>query len=384
MATADFAEQSQLIGSIYDCALDPALWSPTLQKICAALDGHSAGVVVLDFMGTGDRLVRDWGPTTTWAERIGTVLDSVKQIHRQFLGMTGPRLEEPIILPRDLASQVNVFTTPFYKEWAEPQSIHQVMEAVALSETTRLGLLCVTRQVDHGYFTDEHAALLRHLAPHIRRAITISDLLDLRTVERQAFAAVIDSLPTGVCIVGEGGEILHANAAAKSMLQSKGPIRSEDGRLRGLQKEGTAELMSAIETARENEAGIGSHGIGVPLRHPDGRPSVAHILPLATGDLRTRLVPQALAAVFVNGDGPASFGNLEAVGRSFGYTAAETRIAGLILAGKTLADAAAELSVGESTAKTHLQHVFSKSGVSRQVDLVSLLNRLVPVARRPN
>lgn len=142
MATADFTEQSQLIGSIYDCALDPTLWPPTLQKICEAFEGHSAGVVLLDFMGSRDRLVRDWGPTTTWAERIVSVLDSIKLIHRQFLGMTGPRLEEPIVLPRDLAPHINVFTTPFYKEWAEPQRIHQVMESVALSEPTRLGLLC--------------------------------------------------------------------------------------------------------------------------------------------------------------------------------------------------------------------------------------------------
>ena len=384
MATADFTEQSQLIGSIYDCALDPTLWPPTLQKICEAFESHSAGVVLLDFMGSRDRLVRDWGPTTTWAERIVSVLDSIKLIHRQFLGMTGPRLEEPIVLPRDLAPHINVFTTPFYKEWAEPQRIHQVMESVALSEPTRLGLLCMTRQSDRGYFTDDHVAMLRHLAPHIRRAITISDLLDLRTVERQAFAAVIDSLPTGICIVGEGGEILHANATAKSMLQSKGPIRSEAGRLRGLQQDETTELMSAIETARDNEAEIGAHGIGVPLHHPNGRSSVAHVLPLTAGTIRTRLVPQALAAVFVNDDGPVSFGNLDAVGRCFGFTPAETRLAALVLAGKTLADAASELSIAETTAKTHLQHVFMKCGVSRQVELVSLLNRLIPVARRPN
>ena len=383
MVSSNFAEQSQLIGSIYDCALDPDLWSPTLAKICAVFDGHSAGVVLLDFLGTGDRLVRDWGPTTTWAERMAGVFDSVKHIHRQFLGMTGERLDEPIVLPRDLAPQVNVFTTPFYKQWAEPQQIHQVMEAVALSEPTRLGLLCITRQNSMGYFTDAHIALLRHLAPHIRRAITISDLLDLRTVERQAFAAVIDSLPTGICIVGAEGELLHVNTAAKDMLREKTPIRSDDGRLRGLRKHETAELMVAITTAQENEADIGAHGMGVALRHPDGRPAVAHVLPLARGNIRTRLVPQALAAVFVSADGPISFGSLETVARSFGFTMSEARLTRLLLIGKTVAEAAAELGVTVGTAKTHLKHVFYKTGVSRQVDLISLLNRLIPVARRP-
>ena len=54
---------------------------------------------------------------------MGGVLDFVKRIHRQFLGMRGARLDEPIVLPRDLAPQVNVFSTPFYKDWAQPQEL---------------------------------------------------------------------------------------------------------------------------------------------------------------------------------------------------------------------------------------------------------------------
>jgi DNA-binding CsgD family transcriptional regulator/PAS domain-containing protein len=383
VASSQLAEQSALIGSIYDCALKPDLWPATLQRVCAALGGYSAGIVVLDFQGTGDRLVRDWGPTTTWAERMAGVLDSVKRIHRQFLGISGARLDEPIVLPRDLAPQVNVFTTQFYQEWAAPQRIHQVMETVALSETTRLGLLCVTRQDHMGFFTEDDIALLSQLAPHVRRAITISDLLDLRAVERQAFSAVIDSIATGICIVGADGEILHSNTAAKAMLDKKTPIRSENGHLRGTDKAATAELLAGVAAAQEEESDMGSNGIGVPLRGgTGGGHSVAHILPLARGDFRTRLVPQALAAVFINEDGPASFVNLDAIARSFEFTRSETRLAHELLKGRTLAEAAAELDISESTVKTHLQNVFLKSGTSRQVDLITLLHRLLPVARR--
>jgi hypothetical protein len=41
------------------------------------------------------------------------------------------------------------------------------------------------------------------------------------------------------------------------------------------------------------------------------------------------------------------------------------------------------LGVGESTVKTHLQNVCGKTGTARQVDLITLLHRLLPVARRP-
>jgi len=381
MSQAGADQQSALIGSIYDCALNPDLWPSTLRRVCDVLGGHSAGIVVLDFKGDEDRLVRDWGPTTIWAERMGGVLESVKRIHRQFLGISGSRLNEPIVLPRDLAPQVNVFTTPFYNEWAAPQRIHQVMETIALSETTRLGLFCITRQDHMGFFSDDEISLLRHLAPHIRRAITISDLLDLKTVERQAFASVIDSIPNGICIVGHNGEILHANVAAKGMLEKRTPIRSDGGHLRGVESSVTTELLEAIGSAQQKEGGIGSNGIAVPLRATQGPTSIAHVLPLAHGNIRTRLVPQALAAVFVNNDGPASFENLDGIARAFEFTPAETRLASELLRGHPIGEAAVELGISESTAKTHLQNLFSKAGVSRQVDLVALLLRLIPPAR---
>ena len=376
-------QQSDLIGSIYDCALNPAFWSETLERLCAAMGGHSAGIVLLDYNGANDRLVRDWGPTAIWGDRIAEVMGSVKRIHRQFLGLTGPRLDDPILLPRDLAPQIDVFSSPFYLYWAAPQGIHQVAEAVALSEPTRLGLFCITRRMDRGQFSHDELDLLHRLAPHIRRAITISDLLDLRAVERQAFASVIDTIATAICIVGQSGNILHVNPAAREMLDGQGPIRSEGGQLKGTDAAATGALLAAIAKARENCHDVGTTGIGVPLKSKDGKHAVAHVLPLAGGDLKTRLVPDALAAVFIRADEPAPFADVEAIGQSFGFTPTETRLVKGLLGGNPMTDVAERLGIGAATAKTHLQNVFEKCNVSRQVDLLALIGRLTPIARIP-
>lgn len=55
----DFDFENELIGSIYDCALNPSSWTA----------GHSAGIVLLDYSGVNDRLVRDWGPTKVWGDQ---------------------------------------------------------------------------------------------------------------------------------------------------------------------------------------------------------------------------------------------------------------------------------------------------------------------------
>lgn len=59
-----------------------------------------------------------------------------------------------------------------------------------------------------------------------------------------------------------------------------------------------------------------------------------------------------------------------------GLTAAETRLASQIIAGKSLKCASSELSLSEESARTYLKRVFSKLGVSRQAELVSTVAKL--------
>jgi DNA-binding CsgD family transcriptional regulator len=63
---------------------------------------------------------------------------------------------------------------------------------------------------------------------------------------------------------------------------------------------------------------------------------------------------------------------------AFELTRAETRVLANLLAGRTLVESAATLRIAASTAKTHLDSIFSKTGVSRQADLVRLGTGFVP------
>jgi len=76
---------------------------------------------------------------------------------------------------------------------------------------------------------------------------------------------------------------------------------------------------------------------------------------------------------------PADIGT---VARIYGLTPAETRVLQHLMAGASLAEAATALGVSETTAKTHRDHIFLKTGVSRRTDLFALIARLVPPIRR--
>ena len=92
-------------------------------------------------------------------------------------------------------------------------------------------------------------------------------------------------------------------------------------------------------------------------------------------------MPQALAAVFINGAGEQPFDDLDAVARAFGMTPAETALVAQLLQGQSLVDAADALEIEGSTAKSQLSSVFGRVGLSRQIDLLALIRRLLPPVR---
>ena len=195
-----------------------------------------------------------------------------------------------------------------------------------------------------------------------------------------ALGTTLDSLAAGVVIVADRAQILHANEAAKRMLDIRSPILSLGGCLAGLQAETTRELRNAIAASASACSSIGAAGIGVPLVEKDMSAATAHVLPLGRG---RSLAPAsgASAAVFVTRveSPPVDVG---IVSRIFGFTPAETRLLKQLMVGASLNEAAAALGISVATAKTHRNHIFMKAGVSRRTDLLALIGRLLPPIRR--
>jgi DNA-binding CsgD family transcriptional regulator len=137
-----------------------------------------------------------------------------------------------------------------------------------------------------------------------------------------------------------------------------------------------SELRSALALAAGNEVGIGKTGLAIRLTDPDAPPVFAHVLPLTASDFRTRLQPAAVAAVFIGAPPDAQHG-ADAVAAAFGLTLAETKVLASLLAGRTLNETAATLGITRPTAKTYLEHIFLKTGVTRQAELMRLWTGLI-------
>jgi DNA-binding CsgD family transcriptional regulator len=194
----------------------------------------------------------------------------------------------------------------------------------------------------------------------------------------EALVRTLDSIDLGVMLVADEARILHVNRTAQDMLEAKSPIADIRGKLCALQAERTKELHRAIALVGQHTCQV--PWVGVPLLDKNFVLAMAHVLPLASSRTCARDSHRPVA-VFVT---PASTAaaEIDAVARAFRLTPAEARLLEHLLSGASLTEAAAALGVAEATARTHRNHIFIKTGVSRRSDLLVLVARLVPPLRR--
>lgn len=376
MQQASVEQFSDLIGTIYDCVIAPERWTEVLDVICTefgfatgalsvasltnmkavvnAVSGSDLTQMAQNAIGYGADIIELWGGT--------------ERIQQYPLG-------EPIVQSQAVRQDI-ISGNRYYREWALPKGLFDAVALGLVRDRTMVGNAIFSQHESAGPIDDAQVGGLRLLAPHIRRAVTISNFFDMKAVEAATFAATVETLTVGVVLADEDSKIVHSNAAATAMLAAGDPIVVRQGRIAVQSGTTTSTLQSAVAQAAKDEATLGQKGIGIPIPRPGGDPLVIHVLPLRRSHMRSGLIQRAAAAVFVaSASGPPRLPH-DALNQLYDLTPAEIRIFELICDGHTRDAISAQLGVSVSTVKSHLLHVFEKTGCRRQVDLVRLAKSL--------
>lgn len=378
MDAVGLTEMSELIGRIYDCAIEPNRWPRTMAEICRATNCAAACIAMVDMVHSRHKFFQLWNIAPEWAARQEQYYSEQTLLFRHSRNIRAQSFDTPLVLSRDVPRHVYEGTR-YYNEWVLAQGFQDSLGTVVLYEPSRIFIFATQRSAELGDASDRDIEVFSLLSPHIRRAVTISDVLGLKNLEIDALSTTLDELDAGVVIVGNNRNILHANAAARKMFVAGRPVRSVNERLAAADRRAEQQLSQALALAQGEEGEIGAAGIGVALG-TTAEPAVAHVLPLAHGEVRPRLLPKAAAAaVFIARElSGRQSPDISGIAKNFGLTPAQERLLVHLANGASLAAACSALSISRTTGKTHLAHIFSKTGTSRQSALVALVNRLVP------
>jgi DNA-binding CsgD family transcriptional regulator len=185
----------------------------------------------------------------------------------------------------------------------------------------------------------------------------------------------LDRISLGIILVHGVGPVLFANATARPILEEGDGLLVREGGLSASCQEGDAELRRLLGTAtlaRGNSRGGHRGGAMRIHRAPPKRPLSILVVPVA--DPMGRIFDSAgVAAVFVGDPDRAIEAPPEVLGRWYGLTPAESRLAQLLVQGMSLPMAARRLQISTHTARSQSKAIFEKTGARRQCEFVRLL-----------
>lgn len=364
------AQLFELIGEIYDAALDLTLWHDVVGKAGRFVGGRAAAIFSKSpIAGTGN-VYYDSGIDPYYRD---LYFEKYVKLDPSTTGHYFADIGQPIATA-DLMPYDEFLETQFYKEWVQPQGLVDFVSAVLDKSVTSAALFGVFRSERDGVVDDEARRRMRRIVPHIRRAVLVGRLIDLKSAEAATFADTLDGLSAGICLVDASGRVVHANAACYVILDAGDPFCVTGGRLVARDAEVDQTLQALFAAAGDGDVAIGTQGIALPLTGEDGARYIAHVLPLTSGARRlTGFAYTAVAAVFIRKAALESPAPPEVIARTYKLTPTELRVLLAIVEVGGVPEVATALGVAETTVKTHLGRLFVKTGAARQADLVKIV-----------
>ena len=369
--TSESEALSALIGDIYDASLDPTLWVTALERSCAFVGGGTA--------------VLFWHDVATERSEVLHIFEEdpyYTQLYFEKYVPLNPVFPAAMFIEpgqvhsnRDLVPQDELVQTRFYREWIEPQGIVETLATVLERGATTSAFLNIRFGRKEGEVTVDMRRRMALIVPHFQRAVAIGRLFDQSKAVETQLTETLDHVDAGVFLVGPTGRIAFANARANTMLADGRLLRRRSHGLAAADPEADRALRDLFAAAAKGDASIGQHGVAVALSaSPDDR-WFAHVLPLTAGaGARTRMGDRydAVAVVFVRRTRPSNPTRLEELVKQYGLTASEMRVLDAVLKVSGIKAIAELIGSSPETVKTHLRHIFQKTGTGRQSDLVRL------------
>ncbi|MGJ4928221.1 helix-turn-helix transcriptional regulator [Bradyrhizobium sp. HKCCYLS2038] len=367
MAQAD--DITDLIGHIYDATLDPSRWPEVVGRAGHFVGGQVAAVFSKSPIVEGGDVLCQSGIDPQYCQ---LYFDKYVKLDPATAGQYFADIGQPIAVS-DLMPQNELRNTRFYREWAAPQDMVDFISTVIDKSATTAALFGVFRYEADGLADTAARMRMQRIAPHIRRAVLISRLIDLRSSEASAFAAALERMNCGIGLVDRLGRLVHANAAARQLLDAGDPLYTREGRLAARNGRTDQALQDVIARSNAGDAALGAGGTAMLMTAQDGAHHVAHVLPLTSRDRRAvGQFYQASAAIFIRRAGLDPLQTPELIASAYRLTPTELRVLLGIVEVGGVPDVAGVLGVAETTIKTHLRRVFLKTGAERQADLVRL------------
>jgi DNA-binding CsgD family transcriptional regulator len=348
------ADLPELIGLIYDAAMNPESWSTVIDRTADIIHATSAVLV---------RPLPGGRPETT----IGRGLpDDFERIYGEYAGghvLAEASLRLPVgsVTTEAMLVPVEPFRrSDYYNGFLKPLGVETTL-GVTLAPMGA-ALCAFGRFRKDGEWDIEQIEFMRHLAPHLRRAIEIGRRLDDAELNRTG-AEVLNALPHAVMLADHRAHVVFANPAAERLLVEATGIRLVDGTLAGATAHHTARLRQAVMRAARGQRA----GDSLTIAGLSGETQIAHVAPV--GPELDWLRPARPMAVVVVGEAADTRHATTAAARRL--SPRELQCLRLVAAGASSKAIATALGLSAHTVNQYIESAMRKLGAASRTEAVA-------------
>lgn len=367
-AAAEWEVLNDLIGRIYDSVLHPDRWNETLAQITAALGPlrwESAFILWESNNPPRARFVAASGLAAGIQEIYTAVYAGNHPWSRKFMRYANGT----VVDSHDIMTLDEFYETEFFRNFLKPYGIDRLI-GVLLDRRggERLGLMMPgpgdrdTERLKRG---------LRILAPHIQRAMRISDRVASLELAAGAARSAADAAPFAIFSLDDQLGVLAANSRA-DRYERAGFIRLTDGRFAFTHAASQKRLLDLVKS-------VSPSGLALQTANAEGAECpvlVARITRQTADRIGGTDLGAALIVTLGSAPGETPVVEIDRIAQWFGLTPAEARLAVALAGGQSLQDYAALRAVSLNAVRFLLKGIFRKTGATSQAQLVALLARL--------
>jgi DNA-binding CsgD family transcriptional regulator/GAF domain-containing protein len=382
LSDSDF---SNLIGLLYQGALEPQPWQSALPALREALDAQVVSLVLrppsADDQGVILNCVRQDDSVDNSHVALADPNDWEVSAYREQFFSLDPFVSLPldkVIALEDILPDKDLVTSDYYLHYLKPINLFRILGVDTSEPEGMLARLRFSRRASEPRFKAAERQLLTLLTPHLSRAIEIYAKLNRMTSERDLYAGAVNQLSVASIILDEQGRMLTTNAVGRALLDQGEGLSLRDGHLhiegRDINKELQEALTSIIRAQLHGETSV-VRALRVP--RPGGRSDLGLVVRPVPASQWSEGQVSPSAAVFISDPDLQESTSRPILGALFELTPAEANLATLLARGLSLAQVSVAQNISQHTARAQLKSIFAKTGVSRQAELVRLVLKSV-------
>ncbi len=351
---------NRMLDAIYEAAVLPEIWPAVLHDLAEMVGG--VGTILL----TSDPRNLRW-----------TCSEPVRQVFLDFLEgrwhERNPRMER-LISKRHAGfiREIDMFTAeemdidPTFRDFLRPRGLGWAVGTFVQVPSDDTLVFSIERRFADGPVEDKHLPTLNALRPHLARAALMS--ARLRFDRAQGMAESLNRMGLPTAVLHGDGKVVATDPLFKTL---GGQIISRAFGKVGLADTGADALLAeAIQNLNAVEYQFGAKSIPVPARG-ESAAMIVHLIPIRRS--AHDIFGTAMGILVVTPLGSSQSLPDELLNGLFDLSPAEIRAANGLLQGKTIDDLAASTGLSRETIRTQVKAVLSKTGSTRQSDLISLL-----------